>query len=108
MKVELSGKAEAIVGVAHITDEKGRRGTKAWLVMPGGQKDYHAVAMCSSHDNFCKRTGRRLAADRLLSKLRLQHEEMTREDRQIIFSTICPEYRQKAKKRKVPKPVQCL
>ncbi len=88
---------DVVVGVAHIVDE-GKRGTKVWYAPAGGLK-IEAVAMCSKGDNFSKRVGRRLAADRLLAKMR-QRPTIPVEDRRIVFQAICPEYQQRRARRR--------
>lgn len=89
MRMKIDGD-EVTVGVAHITKKNGQRGTQAWLRVDGGTT-LEGKAMCSLSDNFNKRVGRRLAANRLLEKVR-EKGLFEKKDRKAIFQAICPEY----------------
>jgi hypothetical protein len=93
-----------VVGVRHDHEDveakydevrKPRRLTEAWVrsVATFGNGDYlsswNAQAICSLKDNFCKRTGRKLAASKLLKKIGFS---MSKEDRRKVFFAVCPEY----------------
>jgi len=93
MKITLKDGKEARVGCAHVIGAKGKRGTKVWF-----EKDQQLTAQtawCSLEDNFSKKIGRKLAVGRLINHLRYQLEK---EDRRLIFNSICPEYQSKAKR----------
>lgn len=49
---------------------------------------------CSPQDQFCKRTGRKLAANRLLASLKAIG--LPKEDRRKVFQALCPELRGKS------------
>lgn len=91
MKVRLNGR-ELRLGISHVRAGD-RRGTRVWLAAADHTPIAEGVAMCSAADNFCKRTGRRLAVNRLLASLRLDGKVFAKEDRRAIFQAVCPEYR---------------
>lgn len=91
MYLTLSKRRKAKVGISHFADDSGRRGTKVWVKV--GRKTFEAVAVCSKHDNFCRRTGRKLAACRLLDNIRGQ-PSFSKEDRASIFYFYCPEFKE--------------
>ncbi len=101
MLIRLPDGSELRLGVNHIRDKHGRRGTKVWIRTSDGMVNREVFAMCSEQDNFCKRTGRKLAADRLLKLLRWEEltcgelREYTRKPiRRQLFKAVCPEFHQ--------------
>lgn len=46
---------------------------------------------CSKKDNFCKATGRKIAAGRLMKDVKIA--AMSDEDKQAIMKRICPEFK---------------
>ncbi len=106
VKLPVSG-IEVIVGCKHLTKPEDQpeldwahphikvRATEVWVKDTAGNQIAQAIAKCSPMDNFCKRTGRRIAAQRLLAQLREKDPTgypAWKEDRKAIFQTICPEY----------------
>lgn len=71
------------------TNEGPHRATLVTIDLPTGQKAT-SKAICRPPDQFNRAVGRRLAANRLLSNLRVIGTSY--EDRRTIFQTICPEY----------------
>lgn len=67
------------------------RGMKITITFPDGA-DIEGSSICKPPDQFCKRTGRRLAANRLLAGLRRSPQVLHKADRKAIFAAICPEY----------------
>lgn len=92
--IKLSSGCEVKVGVRHGTDVNGKRFTE--VVVRDLDKDAPpfawAIAMCSEGDNFCKRVGRKLAAKRLLEKLRKGRLGYVKNDLAQVFYAICPEF----------------
>lgn len=95
MQLQLDSQRTIRVGISHVSEQKtvkGEpvviRGTKVWLSDNIGT--YEATTLCSPQDNFSKRVGRRLAANRLLRLL--DRKIYDKHDRHKIFSVICPEY----------------
>lgn len=88
--------------------EKNCRITDVWL--KEGEKPVEgedptlleARAYCSFHDNFCKRSGRKAAAQKLLEKLKGLF--YSKEARAAVFQAINPEYRSKPSRRKRCRP----
>lgn len=74
-----------------------RRFTQVWIapVHPIHRAAVDEVlvgaAICRPPDQFCKRTGRRLATIKLLAALK--ERGWTSEERKAVFDTVCPEYR---------------
>lgn len=65
------------------------RATDVRLVAGDGWK-CEVTAYCSPLDNFCRLTGRRVAAEKLIGVL--NDLDWAKEDRREVFRTICPEY----------------
>ncbi len=113
-RILLSGDREADIGIHHTEEE--RDGVPMETKFPDGVSELakwflcepvrvtkvtlhyasftiEARAVCKPPDNFCRATGRRLAANRLLKQLR-EHSGLaplfTRDDRRTIFHAICP------------------
>lgn len=66
-----------------------RRATTAYI----GNKESPAVkatVVCHPNDNFCRKTGRKLAAIKLLRQLK--EVGYDKADRAFVFNAICPEY----------------
>lgn len=87
MKLSLSV-GEASLKVYHTKPEAGkRRCTKVSMKFADGTV-VPEEAHCSLKDNFCKRTGRKLATTRLLRALPV----LTRDDRRAIWRAVLPEF----------------
>jgi len=67
------------------------RSTHVRLTLEDGT-DFAARSITKPPDQFCKRVGRRLAANRLLQNIR--EILPSKADRRTIFKMICPEYKQ--------------
>ena len=65
------------------------RSTSVFLSVDGATVSTSST--CSPEDQFCRRVGRRLAAQRLLARLREQNV-LAKEDREAVFWRICPEF----------------
>lgn len=94
-KVELSDGREVLVGVRHGTAERGRktvRCTEVYLKGLDGSPLASEQSLCSPKDNFCRRTGRRAAATRLLRSAVTRFSLPDKEDRRRVFLAVCPEY----------------
>jgi hypothetical protein len=107
MKIQLSS-GEAHVGCKHdaLVTESGdsykvviphddpmhRRLTTAWL--KAGGTTFRSVSICRPPDQFCKRTGRRMAARRLLAAMK--KVGFPKGDRKAVFLSLCPEFRKEA------------
>jgi len=105
MKIQLS-RVEATVGCKHYNPEgedaeawrrinsdlnlPQRRCTTAWLKV--GDTTLRSLAVCQPPDQFCKRTGRLLAAKRLIRGML----GFTKADRKAVFLALCPEFRKGA------------
>jgi hypothetical protein len=91
MKLTLQNGTEATVGVKHtkLGDGLPRR-TVVWFRIDG-LEPVETEAVCSLKDNFCKKTGRKLAVTRLLKRLE-DSPKVTKDDRRLIFRAVCPEY----------------
>ncbi len=70
------------------------RCTDVWVKEKvSGVKIAEANAVCSITDNFCKKVGRRIAASRLIAKLKAMGcQWLSKANRKAIFQSICPEY----------------
>jgi len=89
MKITLSNGTSAYIGVRHLSSPDGkRRRTQIWFLHPS-YDEIVVEAKCYVKDNFCKRTGRKVAAQYLLNKLSFL---LNKEDRRLVFQRICPEY----------------
>lgn len=55
-----------------------------------GSSLVEATARCSLQDNFCRRTGRKIAANKLLAVMR--NRFYPKVDRESVFQAIYPEY----------------
>jgi hypothetical protein len=106
MKAKLPNGMNVQVGVRHTTDELPNhehpgesivcRSTHVLLTLEDGV-DFAARAICKPPDQFCKRDGRRRAADRLLQNLKFILP--SKEDRRAVFQMVCPEYSQNSPRR---------
>lgn len=68
-----------------------RRGTTVLLSSEDKPVNWMADSICSLKDQFCKRTGRLIAAKRLLELLN-ESTYFSKEDRRTVFHAICPEF----------------
>lgn len=69
-----------------------RRGTTVKLTV--GNRRFVFDSVCHPGDNFCRRTGRRLAADKMVRRCRTAEgflNTLTKEDRRQLFRAVCPE-----------------
>ena len=104
MKVNIQGN-QYFVDVHHIDSEivlsgvsTPCRATKIVLehpkaTLPQGDNPaiLEALTYCSPNEQFCRREGRRRAANRLLAKLRA-NGFFNKEQRRSLFEQVCPEY----------------
>ena len=103
-QLQLSGNRPAAVFLRHgkenrhaMTPREGKtrkdmlRGTKVWLRW-GEEKTIVARSLCKPPDQFCRQTGRLLAARRLVGYMRAQPQEFSYEDRAKVFAAVCPEF----------------
>jgi hypothetical protein len=88
MKLKLPSGPEIFIGVYHAKPGE-QRSTTVKLEIDG--LTYTADCCCHPNDNFCKATGRRLAANRLLAELRAC-TILSADDRKAVFLKICPEF----------------
>lgn len=93
--VKLSG-GEARIGVCHRDDLSlpgfngaKFRGTAIGLTLPNGY-ELVSKSVCKPPDQFCRRKGRIMAARHLMGSLR-RIIYVSKQDRALIFKTICPE-----------------
>lgn len=96
MKIQL-GEKSARVRVAHTVLSHRhlgtRRGTEVKLSLDG--RTFTARSVCHPDDNFCRRTGRKRAAEALLRKCRENAYlagRLGKAERKAVFAAICPEY----------------
>lgn len=100
MFVKLST-GEARVWVKFDVQDDGRRSTQITFEyedegrLKGGK--FVAIVRCSKRDNFCRRTGRKLALNKLLwghpTPYQYQPNSwLSKEDRKILWQAICPEF----------------
>lgn len=96
MKTTLPSGMKIQIGVHHrndavITSYPGQvlRGTHVRLTLEDG-REFEGGSVCKPPDTFCKRTGRRFAANSLLRNVR--DALPSKVDRKTIFCLICPEY----------------
>jgi hypothetical protein len=82
---------EALLRVRHVGIPGTVRGTKVELRMENGET-LSAEAICSANDQFNRRVGRKLAASRLLSRMR-DTRKFSAVERERVFKSICPEYK---------------
>lgn len=92
MKLTLSNNVVVHLGARHLDTPNGKRKTQVWFLFPDGRQIV-AEAKCYIKDNFCKRTGRKIAAQYLLQKL----FNLSKDDRRLVFFKLCPEYNNKNK-----------
>jgi hypothetical protein len=87
-----SGK-QAYLSIRHLYKARGDdyNGTLARLRFTWTEGVLIGLSRCSDRDQFCRRTGRKLAATRLLEWIRNAYG-LPKEDRAAIFRAICPEY----------------
>ncbi len=101
MFIKLQSGKEARLMVAHTTvsTAKGeRRATVLKMVLAG--RTFKVKSICNPSDNFCKKSGRRYAAAKLLERCRepkvsadlFLADNVTKADRATIFRAICPNY----------------
>lgn len=55
-----------------------------------GEETVSAVAICSRKDNFCKRTGRKMALQKLLTNNPKTFTNV--DDRRAMWQAVCPEF----------------
>jgi len=90
MRFELPDGSEAQVFIRHVRDEQTNAPFKTTgtlkINLYGAEQEFKAEAVCSPKDQFVKRTGLHLVADRLVTQLR---PATTKETRRAIFKAIC-------------------
>lgn len=97
MKATLPSGRAVQLGVHHLKNEKivdrtEYTGTLVRLTLEGG-KEFTGNSILKPPDVFCKRMGRRCAANSLLRRIKV--ELTSKMDRKFIFDKICPEYTKK-------------
>lgn len=106
--IELTTGEKVLVGIRHTTlppsssrfgvcgfeSPKPRRITQVWVTDEHRLQTIQVQAVCAPMDNFCRRTGRKIAATKLLKELRDTYRFRNPEDRKRIFQAICPEYKE--------------
>ena len=87
--IEIKGSWDSVCG-----QKTELRGTQVDLKLEDRGSVYQNVvhSYCRPPDQFCKRTGRRLAATKLLKSVRNYFPFEKKEDRKAIFLAICPEF----------------
>lgn len=96
MKTKLKSGQEVFVKTHYNNDDtlehKGEvkhcRSTEISLTI--GEDTYTGKSICSPLDQFCRRTGRRLAANRLLKSMK--DANVSKQIRKEAFQAICPEF----------------
>ena len=103
MFVKLST-GEARVWVKFDVEPDGRRSTQITFEYADGSARFPAKVRCSKRDNFCRRTGRKMALNKLLwdHPLGQQYHPywgedrlpswLNKADRRILWQAVCPEF----------------
>lgn len=94
MRLNLSSGQEAHLRIKYILPELPNAGRITLVSLNTSDRIFYASTRCSPQDRFERKVGRKIAAERLLERLRNEaFYTISKEDRARIFELACPEFK---------------